>query len=70
MKHLIEAPRDGAKANPTPVASSQPFDLSSELRLDYLEGVKTFLKTNSIPKEKVAQTFFYQPHYSNLEVTY
>ena len=54
MKHLVEAAHDGAKANPIPVASFRPFDLSSELWLDYLERFRTFLTANSIPKEKEA----------------
>ena len=31
MKHLIEAARNGAKGNSTPVASFKPFDSNSEL---------------------------------------
>ena len=46
MKHLIEAAHDGTKGSSAPVASFQPFDLSSELWLDYLEiFVSTFYET-------------------------
>ena len=47
---------DGAKANLTPVASFQPFDLSSELWFDYLERFRTLLTANSIPKDQVFLT--------------
>ena len=55
MKNLIGAARDGAKKSSTAVASFEPFDSTSELWLDYLERVRTFLTTNSIPREKEAQ---------------
>ena len=54
MKNLIEAARDEAKGNSTPVVSFQLFDSRSELLLDYLERFRTFLTANSIPKEKEA----------------
>ena len=49
MKHFIETACGGAKANPSPVASFQPFDASSKLQLDFLERFRTFLTANSIP---------------------
>ena len=57
MKHLIQATHDGAKGSSTPVASFEPFDLNSELWLDYRERFRTLLTANSIPKEKEAQVF-------------
>ena len=57
IKYLIETARDWAKANPTPVATFEPFDSSSELWLGCLERFRTFLVANSIPEEKEAQVF-------------
>ena len=57
MEHLIGSACDGAKAHSTPVASFQPFDLSSEPWLDYMERFRTFLTVNFISKEKEAQVF-------------
>ena len=57
MKHLVKAARDGAKGSCTPVASFEPFDLNSELWLDYLKGLKTFLTGISIPKKGSSSVF-------------
>ena len=52
MKKLVEVVCDGARGSFTPMASFQPFDSTSELWLDYLEKFRTFLRANSVPKEK------------------
>ena len=40
---------------PTPMASFQPFDSTSELWTDYLARFRTFVTANSIPDNKQAQ---------------
>ena len=42
---------------PTPMASFQPFDSTSELWTDYLASFRTFVTANSIPDNKQAQIF-------------
>ena len=42
---------------PTPMASFQPFDSTSELWTDYLARFRTFITANSIPDNKQAQIF-------------
>ena len=42
---------------PTPMASFQPFDSTSELWTDYLARFQTFVTANSIPDNKQAQIF-------------
>ena len=42
---------------PTPMASFQPFDSTSELWTDYLARFRTFVTANSIPDNKQAQIF-------------
>ena len=42
---------------PTPIASFQPFDSTSELWTDYLAKFRTFVIANSIPDNKQAQIF-------------
>ena len=57
MKQLVEAAYDEANGTSSPMTIFQPFDLSSELWLDYLERVRTFFTVNSIPKEKELKYF-------------
>ena len=57
MKKLIVAACDGARGSSTTMASFQPFNSSLELQFDYLERFRTFLKSNSITKQKKAQVF-------------
>ena len=42
---------------PTPIASFQPFDSTSELWTDYLARFRIFVTANSIPDNKQAQIF-------------
>ena len=42
---------------PTPMASFQPFDSTSELWTDYLARFRTFVTANSVPDNKQAQIF-------------
>ena len=57
MKHLMEAARDGAKANPIPVGSFQPFDTSSELQVDYLEDSGLSKKLTPFPRRRKLKCF-------------
>ena len=43
---------------PTPMASFQPFDSTSELWTDYLARFRTFVTANSIPDNKQANSVY------------
>ena len=67
IKNLIDNARDRARGSSSPMTSFQPFDSSSELRLDYLERFMAFLTANSIPGEG-SSSIPYKPKYGNLQV--
>ena len=50
----LNKPRENV---PTPMASFQPFDSTSELWTDYLARFRTFVTANSVPDNKQAQIF-------------
>ena len=54
LQSSLNKPR---KNVPTPMASFQPFDSTSELWTDYLARFRTFVTANSIPDNKQAQIF-------------
>ena len=54
LQSSLNNPRENV---PTPIASFQPFDSTSELWTDYLARFRTFLTANSIPDNKQAQIF-------------
>ena len=54
LQSSLNNPRENV---PTPMASFQPFDSTSELWTDYLERFRTFVTANSIPDNKQAQIF-------------
>ena len=54
LQSSLNKPRENV---PTPMASSQPFDSTSELWTDYLARFRTFVTANSIPDNKQAQIF-------------
>ena len=53
-QQILNNPRENV---PTPMASFQPFDSTSELWTDYLARFRTFVTANSIPDNKQAQIF-------------
>ena len=55
LQSSLNNPRENV---PTPMASFQPFDSTSELWTDYLARFRTFITANSIPDNKQAQIFF------------
>ena len=55
LQSSLNKPRENV---PTPIASFQPFDSTSELWTDYLARFRTFVTANSIPDNKQAQIFF------------
>ena len=55
LQSSLNNPRENV---PTPMASFQPFDSTSELWTDYLARFRTFVTANSIPDNKQAQIFF------------
>ena len=54
LQSSLNNPRENV---PTPMASFQPFDSTSELWTDYLARFQTFVTANSIPDNKQAQIF-------------
>ena len=54
LQSSLNKPRENV---PTPMASFQPFDSTSELWTDYLARFRTFVIANSIPDNKQAQIF-------------
>ena len=54
LQSTLNNPRENV---PTPMASFQPFDSTSELWTDYLARFRTFVTANSIPDNKQAQIF-------------
>ena len=54
LQSSLNNPRENV---PTPIASFQPFDSTSELWTDYLARFRTFVTANSIPDNKQAQIF-------------
>ena len=54
LQSNLNNPRENV---PTPMASFQPFDSTSELWTDYLARFRTFVTANSIPDKKQAQIF-------------
>ena len=54
LQSSLNNPRENV---PTPMASFQPFDSTSELWTDYLARFRTFVTANSIPNNKQAQIF-------------
>ena len=54
LQSSLNKPRENV---PTPMASFQPFDSTSELWTDYLARFRTFITANSIPDNKQAQIF-------------
>ena len=54
LQSSLNKPRENV---PTPMASFQPFDSTSELWTDYLARFRTFVTANSIPDNKQAQIF-------------
>ena len=54
LQSSLNNPRENV---PTPMASFQPFDSTSELWTDYLARFRTFVTANSIPDNKPAQIF-------------
>ena len=54
LQSSLNNPRENV---PTPMASFQPFDSTSELWTDYLARFRTFITANSIPDNKQAQIF-------------
>ena len=54
LQSSLNNPRENV---PTPMASFQPFDSTSELWIDYLARFRTFVTANSIPDNKQAQIF-------------
>ena len=54
LQSSLNNPRENV---PTPMASFQPFDSTSELWTDYLARFRTFVTANSIPDNKQAQIF-------------
>ena len=52
LQSSLNNPRENV---PTPMASFQPFDSTSELWTDYLARFRTFVTANSIPDNKQAQ---------------
>ena len=54
LQTSLNKPRENV---PTPMASFQPFDSTSELWTDYLARFRTFVTANSIPDNKQAQIF-------------
>ena len=54
VQSSLNNPRENV---PTPMASFQPFDSTSELWTDYLARFRTFVTANSIPDNKQAQIF-------------
>ena len=54
LQSSLNNPRENV---PTPMASFQPFDSTSELWSDYLARFRTFVTANSIPDNKQAQIF-------------
>ena len=54
LQRSLNNPRENV---PTPMASFQPFDSTSELWTDYLARFRTFVTANSIPDNKQAQIF-------------
>ena len=54
LQSSLNNPRENV---PTPMASFQPFDSTSELWTDYLAKFRTFITANSIPDNKQAQIF-------------
>ena len=54
LQSSLNNPRENV---PTPMASFQPFDSTSELWTDYLARLRTFVTANSIPDNKQAQIF-------------
>ena len=54
LQSSLNNPRENV---PTPMASFQPFDSTSELWTDYLARFRTFVTANSIPDKKQAQIF-------------
>ena len=54
LQSNLNNPRENV---PTPMASFQPFDSTSELWTDYLARFRTFVTANSIPDNKQAQIF-------------
>ena len=57
LKILQSSLNNPRKNVPTPMASFQPFDSTSELWTDYLARFRTFVTANSIPDNKQAQIF-------------
>ena len=54
LQSSLNNPRENV---PTPMASFQPFDSTSELWTNYLARFRTFVTANSIPDNKQAQFF-------------
>ena len=54
LQSSLNNPRENV---PTPMASFQPLDSTSELWTDYLARFRTFVTANSIPDNKQAQIF-------------
>ena len=54
LQSSLNNPRENV---PTPMASFQPFDSTSELWTDYLARFRTFVTANSVPDNKQAQIF-------------
>ena len=54
LQSSLNKPRENV---PTPMASFQPFDSTSELWTDYLARFRTFVTANFIPDNKQAQIF-------------
>ena len=54
LQSSLNNPRENV---PTPMASFQPFDSTSELWTDYLARFRTFVTANSIPDNKQTQIF-------------
>ena len=54
LQSSLNNPRENV---PTPMASFQPFDSTSELWTDYLARFRTFVTAYSIPDNKQAQIF-------------
>ena len=54
LQSSLNKPRENV---PTPMASFQPFDSTSELWTDYLARFRTFVTANSVPDNKQAQIF-------------
>ena len=54
LRSSLNNPRENV---PTPMASFQPFDSTSELWTDYLARFRTFVTANSVPDNKQAQIF-------------